>query len=79
MKAYPRVVRGAEMEPQMCVDSDGKIIKVGSYVCFKQGVEMSGKVTAINAGSVAVEYNDPITDEPKDTIVDARRCWQEGV
>jgi hypothetical protein len=63
----------------MCVDMDGKPLKVGQYVCFKQNLEMSGKIIAINAGSVAVEYRDPITDEPKDTIVDARRCWQEGV
>lgn len=61
----------------MAKDMDGVVIKPGEFISWKSGVETSGKVTAVNGECIWVEYNDPITDEPRNTTVNSRRCWHE--
>lgn len=58
-------------------DADGIPIRVGDRIGFKQNVELTGTVKAIRCMAIVVEYNDPVTDEPRTTTVSPERCWHD--
>jgi phosphoribosyl-AMP cyclohydrolase len=59
------------------VDGDGKEIRVGSYVSFKDDIETSGKVSGFRMGRVLVEVWCDCDHDYRTFNVDPKRCWQE--
>ena len=61
----------------MALDMDGREIRVGDNVGFKDDVEQYGRVVSISGGYVQVNVWCGETGEYEARMVSPRRCWKE--
>ena len=62
---------------------DGKVVKVGDYVCFKSDVEQCGKIVEINGNRLTLfrdyeGFEGGYIGGQNYTTEDADDCWIEG-
>lgn len=56
---------------------DGEIVNLGEYVCFKNDVEMCGKLVSIDGPWLKIEVTNDTSGDTHIVSEHVSRCWVE--